>query len=473
MNDLTIRLDDGDGRHLYEQIYAYMKQEIREGKLLAGERLPSSRALAEYLQVSRSTVELAYEQLVSEGYIEARPCRGFFVCRLEELHELPAQGAFAAAEEAAKVRQGNGAAYRYDFSPNGVEIEPYFFTVWRRLNRSLLLDDRRELFGLGNPQGDNSLRESIGRYLHASRGVNCAAEQIVVGAGNDYLLLLLEKIFGKKRRVAIENPTYKRAWQMFHAFGYEVKTVPMDENGMRVEELEKTGADLAYVMPSHQFPTGTVMPIGRRLELLKWASEKEGRYLIEDDYDSEFRYKGKPIPSLQASDAGGRVIYMGTFSKAIAPAIRISYMVLPPALCRRFSERCAFVSSTVSRLDQALLDEFIRGGYFERHLNKVRKLYKSRHDALLAALRGLGPAGRFSISGENAGLHLLLTCSDGRGEEALIARAKAAGVKVYGLSEACIGKLPGGWQPTLLLGYAGLAETEIAAGVELLREAWK
>lgn len=468
MNELAIKLDEGSKKHLYEQIYEYVKQEIKEGKLQAGERLPSSRALAEHLQVSRSTVDLAYEQLVSEGYVESRPYRGFFICKMEGISclqekEKPAKEGLGQKEEES--------SWEYDFSPNGVEIDDFLFRVWRKITKNTLTDDKKEMFDLGNPQGDEGLRASIERYLHASRGVNCAKEQIIIGAGNDYLLLLLEKILGEKRRVAIENPTYKQAFQMFSSFSYEVKTVPMDESGMMVEALEESQADLAYCMPSHQFPTGTVMPIGRRMELLKWAAKKAGRYLIEDDYDSEFRYKGKPIPSLQASDTGGNVIYMGTFSKAIAPAIRVSYMVLPPVLYEKYKNNCRFFSSTVSRLDQEVLHEFIREGYFERHLNRMRKLYKSRHDALLAALKGLGP--EFTVSGENAGLHLLLTCHDGRSEKMLIAAAKKAGVRVYGLSDACIGELPETWKPTLLLGYAKLTERELEEGAERLKRVWK
>ena len=201
----------------------------------------------------------------------------------------------------------------------------------------------------------------------------------MVGAGNDYLLLLLEKLLGRHAGIAMENPTYKRAYRIFRSFAYHIEVVGVDEGGMKVEELRKKQVKAAYVMPSHQYPTGITMPIGRRMELLKWAAEGEERFLIEDDYDSEFRYKGKPIPSLQGADGNGRVIYIGTFSKAIAPAIRVSYMVLPPLLLKRYRESCSFYSSTVSRIDQRILNEFIRDGYFERYLNKTRKLYREKH----------------------------------------------------------------------------------------------
>ena len=240
---------------------------------------------------------------------------------------------------------------------------------------------------------------------------------------------------------------------------------------MRADELEKSGADIAFVMPSHQYPLGTVMPIKRRMELLAWADESEDRYIIEDDYDSEFRYKGKPIPALQGYDGNGKVIYIGTFSKSIAPAIRMSYLVLPAKLCRVYEDRCSFINSTVSKVDQLILQKFIEDGYYERHLNKMRALYKSRHDTLLAALKNWNAG--FSISGENAGVHLLLHFHDGRGEEELIRLAASKGIKVYGLSEYYVDERKKSREAVILLGYANLSEEKIKEAVGLLKEAWK
>ena len=225
-------------------------------------------------------------------------------------------------------------------------------------------------------------------------------------------------------------------------------------------------------MPSHQYPTGVVMPIGRRMELLKWAGDGQDRYLIEDDYDSEFRYKGKPIPSLQASDRLGRVIYMGTFSKSIAPAIRVGYMVLPMKLLKIYQENCGFYASTVSRIDQRILNEFIRDGYFERYLNKMRKIYRSRHDFLLSQLFSFEK--EFTVSGENAGLHILLTSKSQIPEEALIKAAAKEGVKLYGMQEACMGgtSMDTTYSSTLLMGYGALDERELMEGVALLKRAW-
>lgn len=498
MYDMTITLQADSKKCLYEQIYEYIRDEIREGKLLTGERLPSTRSLAEKLQVARSTVDYAYEQLLSEGYIEARPYRGFFVCRVEELLRLQEisdtsavgersvsggmlgavgtfTGAFTGAGSLGQAAQGRSVDslhLAYDFHPNGIDMSGFPFGVWQRITKNVLSYDNNELFALGMPQGDEDLRFTISRYLHASRGVNCSPEQIIVGAGNDYLLMLLEKILGRHVRVAMENPSYKRAYRIFNSFAYYIERVGMDEHGMSVEDLEKSGAAVAYVMPSHQYPTGTVMSIGRRMELLKWAAEKDDRYLIEDDYDSEFRYRGKPIPSLQASDTMDKVIYIGTFSKAIAPAIRVSYMVLPEKLLEVYKQNCFFYSSTVSRIDQRILNEFISEGYFERYLNKARKIYKEKHDLLLECLKPF--LKDFRLAGENAGLHILLTSKKGVPEQELLTKAAEHGVKVYAVSDAYLGteeeKRPE--THTVILGYAGMTLTQIKEGIEKLKEAW-
>lgn len=479
---LTIRLQADSGKCLYQQIYDHIRQEIREGKLLAGEKLPSTRFLAEYLQVARSTVDVAYDQLLSEGYIESRPCKGYFVCRMEELFSLGTEErepSGCAADKALRTEArgsdhvGEIPRVTVDFSPNGIDMGYFPFGIWKKITRNILSDSSSELFAQGDAQGDYSLRSTISRYLHSSRGVNCSPEQIIIGAGNDYLLMLLEKILGRHVHIAMENPTYKRAYQIFQSFAYPIVTVNMDEYGMKAGQLEQEAVTAAYVMPSHQYPTGIVMPIGRRMELLRWADGEPGRYLIEDDYDSEFRYRGKPIPSLQASDDHGKVIYMGTFSKSIAPAIRVSYMVLPARLLEIYRKDCCFYSSTVSRIDQRILDEFIRDGYFERHLNKMRKIYKARHDLMLELLKPFEK--RFRISGENAGLHLLLSLQEGGQETELTDKAAQVGVKVYGLSGSFIQqpeREENMWPPTVLLGYGGLLPDQISEGIQLLKKAW-
>ncbi|HIZ81896.1 MAG TPA: PLP-dependent aminotransferase family protein [Candidatus Mediterraneibacter pullistercoris] len=465
MYELTINLKPGAKIPLYEQIYAYIKEEIRRGRISSGERLPSTRALSRHLDVSRSTVELAYEQLLSEGYIEAQPYRGYFAAQIDGLYRIERQTSSRKPAVSKETKK-----YSYDFTPNGVDLNSFPYNAWRKLSRESLVEDQAELFRLGCPQGEAGLRNVISSYLHQARGVECLPEQIIVGAGNDYLMMLLCAILGTGHKVALENPTYRQAYRLFANLSCEVCTVDMDAKGMKADELERSGADIAFVMPSHQYPLGTVMPIRRRMELLQWAEKEEGRYIIEDDYDSEFRYKGKPIPALQGYDRNGKVIYIGTFSKSIAPAIRMSYLVLPEAVHERYRERCGFISSTVSRIDQMILQKFIEEGYYERHLNKMRALYRSRHDTLLAELKKLGCG--FDISGENAGVHLLLHFRDGRSEEELISLASEKGVKVYGLSGYYVDGPRTADETVILLGYANMREEKIKEAVSLLGEAW-
>lgn len=451
---------------LYEQIYHHLKEEIKKGNLKAAVKLPSTRVLAEHLKVSRSTTQMAYEQLVSEGYIEAVPCRGYFVAKIEELIEVEpkARGEFIPEQEPVSR------SFAVDFSPRGIDLNQFPYNAWRKVTRNTLVDDNKKMFLAGNPQGEWMLREAIRGYLHSARGVNCHEDQIIVGAGSEYLLMLLYQILGPGRRIAMENPTYKQAYRVFESLGYQVIPIEMDRYGLDASRLAQSQADVTYVMPSHQYPMGIVMPVKRRQELLLWAQQKEGRYLIEDDYDSEFRYKGKPIPALQGMDTCGNVIYIGTFSKSIAPAIRVSYMVLPGPLLEIYQKQVNFYASTVSRIDQNILYQFIVEGYYERHLNRMRGIYKAKHDVLLAELKALEP--EFHIKGEYAGLHVLLTHKKGRPEAVLMEQAERAGVKVYGLSAYFIGPYHDGQSSTVVLGYANLSEEQIRDGIRRLKEAW-
>ncbi len=463
MNGLTINLRPHDKIPMYEQIYSYIKNDIQGGRIAYGEKLPSTRALSRHLEVSRSTVGLAYEQLLSEGYIESEPCRGFFVAQVEGLYHLQT------IKARSSDREVPGESYQYDFTPNGVDLKSFPYNVWRKLSRDILLDDRTELFKSGDARGEYGFRDAICNYLHQARGVNCSPDQVIVGAGSDYILMLLSTLLGKECKIAFEDPAYRQACRVMESLSHETVPISLDKSGICIDELNQSGADIAYVTPSHQYPTGIVMPVKRRMELLRWANEREGRYIIEDDYDSEFRYKGKPIPALQGYDAEGRVIYLGTFSRSVAPAIRLSYMVLPGPLLMHYQERSGFISSTVSKVDQMIMQRFIEGGYYERHLNKTRAMYKSRHDLMLEALRPL--LGDCEISGENAGVHLLLKFRTGVSEEELIHRAKRCGIRVYGLSDYRI-RQKNEERATVLLGYANLSGEQIRAAVTLLIRCW-
>lgn len=476
MNEIMIDLQGGAKAPLYEKIYEYIKNEIVDGKISKGEKLPSTRLLAKNLSVSRSTVELAYDQLLAEGYIEAEPYRGYFVCDIEALYQLEQRNHMKEKLQAGQdwqpgwkteIKHGAESSKQkeIDFSPYTIDTQNFPYNVWRKLHKNVLLDDREEILLSGDGQGDHELRMAIADYLHQARGVNCVAEQIIIGAGNEYLELLLAQVLGEKKTVLMDDPTYLQAYRTFSNMGYLVKNIPAEQGSMPIEAVRRENADILYVMPSHQFPLGTVMPLKQRLELLKWASEKEGRYLIEDDHDSEYRYKGKPIPSLQSIDHEEKVIYLGTFSKSIAPSLRISYMVLPQHLLKNYQSYCGFYSTTVSKIQQEVLCGFIRGGYFGRHLNKMRGIYKNKHDFLVSELKKRPWVE--NIAGDNAGLHVLVQVDTQMSEEELCERAAEQGIHLMGISEHYIHKPPVS-KPVLLLGYGKPDEKRILEGLDRL-----
>ena len=458
MYDMTIRLRTDSDKCLYQQIYEHIRQEIREGKLLAGERLPSTRSLAEYLQVARSTVDYAYDQLLSEGYIEARPYKGYFVCKLEGIFTLEQETGRVPEPEAWDPQaEDRDEEKRIDFSPYGIDMNGFPFGVWKRITKNILNDSNSELFAQGEAQGDYDLRLTISRYLHSSRGVNCRPEQIIVGAGNDYLLLLLEKILGRHVGIAMENPTYKRAYRIFRSFAYHIVTGDMDDKGMRADRLEQEPVRVAYVMPSHQYPTGAVMTIGRRAELLRWAEKKPDRYLIEDDYDSEFRLTGRPIPTMMGIDVSGRVIYMNTFSKTLTPTIRISYMVLPDKLVEVFHRELGFYSCTVSNFEQYTLAKFISEGYFEKHINRMRNCYRKRREALLQTMKAGGLFHHADLIERGSGLHFLLRFHTGKDDHVLQQELSQKGIRMRPLSDYYVGSAEGAAH-TFVLNYSGMEE---------------
>lgn len=480
MYQLTIPLTEASETPLYAQIYEYIKEEIKAGRIPAYSRLPSTRKLADVLAVSRSTVQLAYDQLSAEGYLDAEPCRGYYAADVESVISFESekdieQGTFtrsSAISEAVPTDSGEKAAECVcDFSPAGVDLRYFPYPAWRRLTREVFSDSAGTILRKGLSQGEPQLRQAIAGYLHGARGFCCSPEQIVVGAGNEYLLMLLSQMMGGDCQIAMENPTYYQAYRVFTALGHTVEPVDLDSQGIRMDILRRSRAQLAYVMPSHQYPTGTVMPIGRRMELLDWA-EKQDAYLIEDDYDSEFRYRGRPIPALASVDEGGRVVYLGTFSRAIAPAIRISFLVLPQALLARYREVCGFYACTVPRADQEVLARFLSGGHFERHLNRMRGIYREKRETLMTLLGPLEP--EFRVWGDEAGVHLLISSQTGMTEEEMVRRAALCGVTVYGLSRHCIDDSRNHTEKgTVLVGFARQSEAELEAGAAGLVRAWK
>jgi GntR family transcriptional regulator/MocR family aminotransferase len=459
-----ISLPEDSPLPLYQQLYTQLRREIQLGNIAAGQKLPSKRKLAEQLGVSINTVEGAYTQLEAEGFILPSPRRGFFV---QETGMLP-MGQAPAPEIAPKSQPED--RYIVDFSPSGMARGQFPFGVWRRLMRSCFNEYDENLLLRTPQQGDPGLRQAIAAYLYRVRGVGCSPEQIVLGAGSDNLLFMLGYILPDRFTLAVENPLYNQAHRLFSRLGHPLHTIPVSPEGIDLKQLPDRDQVLVYTTPSHQYPLGYAMPIGQRTALLRWSSQGAERYIIEDDYDSEFRYSSRPIPSLQSIDQLGRVIYLGTFSRSVAPALRISYMVLPPALLEQFRAHYSGYASTVSGFEQAVLREFMNGGHFETHVSRMRIFYRARRQCLVDALSPMGDFLEFL--GEPAGHHLTLRVQNGMTEQELAAAAKAQGVRVYPVSPYFLGQVPEEYRTTVLLGFGGLSDGEIRQGAELLRAAW-
>lgn len=460
---LLIKLDKNDNIPLYEQIYNQIRDDIIHGKLKVGMKLPSKRKLGAFLNVSQTTIEFAYGQLTAEGFILSIPRKGFFVQAIEELAYVET------TEEVTSSKITPEKIIHFDFSPGHIDTDHFPFTNWRKHAKETIDESSKDLLLLGHPHGDVELREEIAQYLYHSRGVHCTPEQIIIGSGTEQLLPFIIRILGKDTSFAIEDPGYPLTHYVFSHNNRQAIPIPVDAEGMDVDFLQQTDADIAYVTPSHQFPTGTVLSAGRRIALLNWASAKDNRFIIEDDYDSEFRYTGRPIPALYGMDQGENVIYISTFSKSLMPSLRIAYTVLPKVLLKRYKDAFIHYVSTVPRLDQHILTRFMKAGHFSRHLNRMRTIYKKKLQVLLDTLAQYEPI--VSYSGEETGMHITLSIRANETEDQLIAQAETAGIRLYSLNSYHIQKRTD--SPSFLLGFGGLSEEEIQEGIHLLMNVWQ
>lgn len=464
MEMLSCHLDKESTISLYEQLYLHIKKEIIEGRIEYGSKLPSKRKLADFLKISQNTVETAYEQLEAEGYIEAYPRRGYFVLAHEDLEYMetshePHQEPILAKKEVI-----------YKFHPSAIDTENFPFSTWRKHAKNTIDKANHSLLLLGDSQGEFELRTEIAHYLYHARGVQCQPEQIVVGAGIEILLQQLLLLLDEKSIYGVEDPGYHLILRILHNMKKEVYPLEVDEEGIDVESIQEKKMDVVYVAPSNQFPYGTILSVNRRTKLLNWASAEKNRYIIEDDYDSEFRYSGKAIPSLQSMDAGEKVIYLGTFSKSLMPSIRISYMVLPRLLLEQYKEKLSFYHScSVSRMDQHILTQFLKEGDFERHLNRMRKIYRRKLEKVVDLLKRHQEY--ISIIGEQSGLHIVLVVKNGMSEEELVQRAADGKLKIYPMSDYSIEKKELS-PPKIILGFAGIPEEQLEEAIHLLLDCW-
>ena len=447
-----------DGSPLYEQLYRHLAGEISHGRLPSGSKLPSKRKLCALLGISLSTVDTAYSLLAAEGYVTVRPRSGYTVADLLPLTPPPAADTPKPEPAAPK--------WRYDCSTAAVDTSLFPFSSWARINKEAVYENP-DLLQRGHPQGDLPLRTALADLLAQYRGVRCTPEQIIVGAGADLLLSSVLQLLPEHQTIALEDPGYPAAYAAARRLGRQITSIPVDGEGMSPEALDASSANLAYVTPSHQFPLGVTMPAGRRSRLLHWAYAAPNRYIIEDDYDSEFRYSSRPIPALQGMDREGRVIYMGTFSRSIAPAIRVAFAILPPTLLERWQAEFSHSSCTVSRFEQEALRRFLVQGLYSRHLRRSVNLYRRKCTVFSEALSGIEGV---SLSGQQAGLHFLFTLP--RFTEAeLVQRAADHGVRVQPLSRYChtVPPVPS----TVVVGFAGLSDPELEEAAALLKTAYE
>ncbi len=457
MNEFVVNFTET--KPLYIQIYEKVKIDILQGKLTCGEKLPSKRSLAKHLEVSVNTVEGAYQQLIAEGYVESQPKRGLFVQQLEpELSVIKRDVSF---------HEANPPSWLIDFSQGMVDTDHFPLRQWRKYT-NLALDDPSVL-QLGHYQGELKVRQEISSYIYEARGVSCSPEQIVIGAGTQYLLKLLLMLFECGTTVAVEDPGYHRARMSCEEAGMNVLPVKTNEDGLDFTQLYDTKAKLFYCTPSHQFPLGTIMSIRDRQMLLQWALDQDS-YIIEDDYDGEFRFEGKPIPALQGIDKDHRVIYLGTFSKSLVPSIRLNFLVLPPKLLEQYHRGLSHIKQPVSKIHQLSLAYFMQDGHFERHINRMRTLYRKKQETILSAFDEFF-GNRIKIQGEKSGLHIVVSILDTLlTEERLIEKAAEIGIKVYGMSPYYISTVPE--TPQILIGYGGVPLEDIRKGIELLADVW-
>lgn len=433
---LTYNFTDIGSDSMYEYLYKCIKEDILQGRLQAGEKLPSKRSFARNLGISVITVENAYGQLMAEGYIYSLPKRGFYISELRDLQIMDSPP----RRKMDRPTTFDKTEYLADFSSNQTDTEVFPFTIWAKTMREIISGNQEQLMTNAPSAGIYELRQSIADYLQDFRGMNVKAEQIVVGAGTEYLYGLLIQLLGRDVRYAVENPGYHKIAKIFDRMELPHCYVDMDKEGVSIQTLEEENVDVIHISPSHHFPTGIVMPISRRYELLGWASKKKDRYIIEDDYDSELRLTGKPIPTLQSIDVSDQVIYINTFTKTLCSTVRISYMVLPETLVERFYENLGFYSCTVSNFEQYTLARFIKNGSFEKHLNRLRLFYQNKRDCILAKFLREPLGDKIVITEEDAGVHFLMEIKSNQNEDEIVDKALEKGIKLVPVSRYYLGE---------------------------------
>ena len=467
---ITIDFSKRGTKGLCEFLYEFIKEAIVSGGLEANEKLPSKRSLADHLGVSVITVQNAYELLTVEGYIYSIEKKGFFVTDIKNDVTIQKSAGKATSHESEKHPKSEK-NWLADFSSNATGFEKFPFSLWAKTMRSVLASGNKNLLLKTEAKGVFELREAIAKHLYDFRQMRVSPEQIVIGAGTESLYTMLIQLLGKNHRYAVENPGYKKIASVFALNGADCVPVEIDGEGMNPTSLEKIEASVVHISPSHHFPTGIVMPIRRRNEMLAWATN--GRFIIEDDYDSEFRFQGKPLPTLQSSDKNGRVIYINTFTKTLAPSFRISYIVLPERLLGSFDSLFHGFSSTVSAFEQFTLAKFISDGNFARHIIRMKNYYRSLRNELISAFSNKSLSQIFKIHEEESGLHFLLSVNSEKKEFSarnINERLLASKIKIPLLRDFYYTQIPAEKENVFVVNYSGIQKNAISQIVGKIEE---
>lgn len=467
---LTYSLSERNGLPIYEYLYRCIRDDILSGRLTAGERMPSKRLLASHLKISVVTVETAYAQLIAEGYLNSFEKRGYFVAEgvvLPKKRPSAAPLPHKTALSPSAPQPSSDVPCLLDLTANEIASDQFPFSVWSRLMRNVISVQHTRLLERIPGAGVYELRKAIADYLYQLRGISVQPEQILIGAGTEYLYQLLIQLLGRDSVYAMENPGYRKAQQIYEAHQVRYHPVKMDAQGISMRLLRESGANIVHISPAHHYPTGIVTPITRRKELLAWAAEQPGRYILEDEYDSEFRFSGKPIPPLFSVDTQGCVVYMNTFSKCISPSIRISYLILPKALLSLFEEKLSFYSCTVPSFEQYTLARFIEEGYLLKHVNRTKNQYRLVRDELIALMEESPLASRIRIREEDAGLHFLMQLRTEASDREVQAQAERLGIRLQPLSDFLFSPEEG-YEHTFVVNYSSLSREAIKKAGELL-----
>ncbi|MBW7477311.1 PLP-dependent aminotransferase family protein [Paenibacillus oenotherae] len=476
MFDLMPHLDDKKSEPLYIQLYEYIRSEIIARRIKANIKLPSTRTLAACLRISRSTVEMAYTMLLSEGYIISKHRSGYYTLKVENATDHPIlSGSVSGSSEPIHRKPPAVPSEAHhsviDFLPSQIDTDHFPINLWRKLTIEVLDGSPADWIHYGDPQGESGLREELENYLRHSRGVLTRPEAIVIRSGAQSSIQLICHLIGGQygRRVAMEDPGYSKVRRAFQFGGFEIDPISLESDGLNVEQLYASQARIVYVTPSHQFPTGTVMSMDKKRNLLQWMHDVRG-LVIEDDYDGEFRYHSRPVPALHGLAPYSGIIYLGTLSKALLPSIRVSYCILPEPLLTAWKRISAAYDCPVSRLHQITLERLFSQGHWGRHIRKMRTLYQKKHDALIQAVK-IQFNNKIRVTGIHAGLHLNLKLDTATDIRQLAAAAEAHGVRIYHTEKTWF-QSPPAHELQPILGFGGLSICAIQEGVLRLRKAW-